>query len=304
MVFPKKSFLDFRHLNKEAVEFLCAQARRIDIRRSRFMQDKIVALVFLEPSTRTRCSFEMAALRLGLRVINIDASESSLKKGETLSDTLVNIDAMGPDLIVVRHGTDEKLSDVESKVNALLVNGGEGVSGHPTQALLDLFTIMEERGYQSVTDIKDRILFVGDILHSRVARSNFDLLAMLNIPFAMAAPDEWARPLAEEYGCEFFTKVEDGLKWANVVMALRVQSERHLDDQKFNLQYFIHDFQINEARLKKFDPKGLVMHPGPVNWDVELTTGVSADRRCVLFKQVKNGVRIRAALLSQLLEID
>lgn len=305
------SLLDCRHLNRESLQSLVLRARdlnfaqfqntEIQLRRSQ----KIVALVFFEPSTRTSCSFEIAALKLGYRVINLGAHESSLQKGETLLDTLLNLQAMGPSMFVVRHGGSERLSEIRSHIHTPIVSAGEGVAGHPTQALLDLYTIWEARNFLPLDEMKERILFVGDVAHSRVARSNFEVLKNLGFAIGISAPREWVGNLAQDSYIQLFDRVEEGLKWATCVVGLRVQSERHPkvhDEKNMSLvDHFIQNFQINSERLKLLSEDGIVMHPGPVNWGVELSEDVARDPRTKILRQVENGVRIRASVIEEIL---
>lgn len=303
-----RSLLDIQSLTESNVLSLFETAQRIrhlhqtnKIDFGRFLQangNKYAALVFLEPSTRTRASFEVAAYKLGIQVLCPEfGGSSSRSKGESLVDTVKTIAAMDPDVMVVRYGTDSELDAYLQSSVIPVVNGGSGVSAHPTQALLDSFTIAE-----SLEEVKGQnVLIVGDIKHSRVARSNIKLLKILGANIGVCGPDEF---MANDIsGVERFPLAE-GIEWASVIMALRIQLERHEKDGKksYTQDDYHRDFGLTKDRLKKFGA-GIVMHPGPINQGVEMTPDVLKDPRCRVLIQVKNGVYIRAAVMSQILGI-
>ena len=261
-----------------------------------------VAFVFFEPSTRTRMSFQMAAYRLGLQVVAMDSiTTSSIKKGESLTDTVMNINAMGPDLFVVRCGENFDLAEFSEKIDVPVVNAGSGASAHPTQALLDCYTLWETENDLS----KFRVLIVGDARFSRVASSNFRLLKRFGAEVAVCAPKA-LRPREEVFPyVKTFDSLEEGLKWSNVCMVLRMQLERH-DAATLKLPSladFHEVYGVTPERLKGFSKDGIIMHPGPINHGVELTTETLNDPRCVVLKQVENGVYTRAALLEDILNL-
>jgi aspartate carbamoyltransferase catalytic subunit len=250
---------------------------------------KLVSLVFLEPSTRTASSFEAAALKSGHKVMTLNGDSSSTKKGETVLDTLLTLNAMGPDLFVVRHGTSESLKEIAPQLNTPVINGGEGVSGHPTQGLLDAFTILESRG-----KIKgEKILVIGDVKHSRVAASGLELLSRLGAETAICTPAQWATQ------SRTFSKLEEGLKWATVCMALRVQKERQEVGPGQEME-FVSKYQLNSETLKSLAADAIIMHPGPFNRGVEITNDVLTDKRCRIWNQVENGTYLRGALMAQI----
>ena len=260
---------------------------------------KYIALVFLEPSTRTRASFEVAAYKLGTQVLCPEfGGSSSMAKGESLVDTVKTIAAMDPDLMVVRYGEDQELDGYLKNSDIPVINAGSGISAHPTQALLDAFTVFES--LESVRDQK--VLIVGDIKHSRVARSNIKLLSLLGAQVGICGPDEYIPN--DITGITRFT-LSEGIDWASVIMTLRIQLERHgsvPQQGKYSAQSYHLEFGITRERLKKFGA-GILLHPGPINQGVELAQDVLKDPRCRVLTQVKNGVYIRAAVLSQILGI-
>lgn len=260
---------------------------------------KTVALVFSEPSTRTRTSFQMAALRLGLRVVLLDnPSVTSVQKGETLADTLKNMAATLPDAIVVRYGVDKEADECLTQLGCPVINAGIGTREHPTQALLDTFTIFESRG-----KVKDeRVLIVGDVLHSRVANSNLIMLKELGADIAYCAPEEFVPRQEAWSGVRCFSDLNEGIAWASVVMCLRIQKERH-GQQGIGLTVaeYREKYRVGGDNLKHLRDDGILLHPGPVNRGVEISNYAMNDSRCRVLTQVTNGVFVRAALISQIL---
>ncbi len=258
----------------------------------------LIAHLFFEPSTRTKTSFQMAGLRLGCQILEVGVgSVSSLSKGETVSDMFRNIQAMQPDLLIVRCGDDSELQELLRQSPIPVISGGSGTQSHPTQALLDAYTIRAERGAIQ----GERVLICGDIAHSRVARSNADLLSRLGAEIAFCAPS-YFMPEKGDLAHRRFATIEDGIAWATVIMALRVQSERHIHKpQEYAPETYRKDFGITADRLNHFMIEGIILHPGPVNWDVELASTVARDPRWRALQQVKNGVYVRAALITGIL---
>ncbi|MGE4133244.1 MAG: aspartate carbamoyltransferase catalytic subunit [Bdellovibrionales bacterium] len=260
---------------------------------------KTIALVFAEPSTRTRMSFQMASCRLGLRALSLDNPMiASLSKGESLEDTIRNIGAMLPDLMIVRYNNDHDTDDVLNKLPCPVINGGNGTFEHPTQALLDAFTIREFRGRVK----GEKVLIVGDVLHSRVANSNLRLLKKMGAEIAYCAPKE-LQPKNEAWkGIQSFSQLDEGVKWATVVMGLRVQKERHENTSiGQTLAEYREQYRIGGDQLKHLRPDGILLHPGPVIKGVEFSSFVLADPRTKVLDQVSNGVFIRCALMSMIL---
>lgn len=254
------------------------------------------ALLFFEPSTRTRFSFEAASSRAGIHPLILDGGiGTSLEKGETIEDTIHNINAMRPLFFVIRCNDQTNLEDIAARLEVPLLNAGWGRRGHPTQALLDALTLHEKWGNLR----GKRILFVGDIRHSRVAASHRELKNILSYEMAYCAPAEFLPVDTEDV--QVFSNLEQGLKWADAVIALRVQKERHDNENLFLIEDYRESFGLNSFRLKTLKADGLVMHPGPVNYGIEIETEVLNDPRCCILKQVENGVFLREALIRQLL---
>jgi len=258
------------------------------------LRGETLALVFFENSTRTRMSFETAAVRMGFYPQLLDCnSGSSLEKGETKEDTLLNIGALGPRLVVVRCGDEVDLTTISKLLPCPIINAGWGMKGHPTQGLLDIFTIQQHR--QSLQDL--RLLIVGDVYHSRVASSHFQLADKLGFAVAVAGPSHF---MPKDREVKRFTNLEEGLRWANVVMALRVQMERHEQkgsSENISFENYNKTFGLNSNSLRNLSQDGLILHPGPINWGIELHEDVQMDSRQVILEQVKNGVFVRQAVI-------
>jgi aspartate carbamoyltransferase catalytic subunit len=264
----------------------------------------LVCLLFFEPSTRTRMSFQAAAYRMGHQVLTMDLlSGSSLAKGETYSDTILNVAAMEPDIMVVRYGKSPELDRLLPGLPMPIINGGSGVQSHPTQALLDAYTIRAHRGELT----GQRVLIVGDIIHSRVARSNFDVLTKLGAEIGVCGPKSLLPNENEVPGLRLFHDLDQAIGWATVYMALRIQLERHdsIEGKRSGLdqyrQDYVDHFGLNRTRLKTLSKDAMIMHPGPINYGVELPLEIQEDPRSRILEQVTNGVLIRSALLSRAL---
>jgi aspartate carbamoyltransferase catalytic subunit len=264
---------------------------------------KVVTLLFSEPSTRTRTSFQLAALRLGLRVVLLDnMSVSSMQKGETVGDTIRNAAAMRPDLLIARFNEDVDAEEAIKESKIPVINAGIGAKEHPTQALLDAFTIIEQRGQIE----GEKVLMVGDVLHSRVANSNLKLLRNLGAEVAYCAPEEFRPKDSEWENVQHFPHRDEAVKWATVIMGLRIQTERHKDERSIGLTVanFRDRYRIGGDQLEHFRPDGVLLHPGPVIRGVEFSNYVLQDSRCHVLDQVTNGVFVRAALMSFILGIE
>lgn len=264
-------------------------------------QEKLVSLIFLESSTRTRFSFETAIARLGHKSISFSSKEgTSLDKGETLVDTLETLLAMQPDAFVIRYGLSKKLDDHLAQVTVPWVNAGSGVEAHPTQALLDAFTIYEK--YKSFENIK--LVFVGDVMHSRVAMSNLQLLSQLGVELAVCGPRALL-PQSEAWKeVKAFERLTEALSWADVCMGLRIQKERHEPQTMSFLEEYKSDYCLNNQNLKSLKSDGLVLHPGPFVPFEDLDPEVLTDARCKVRAQVENGVYVRAVILANLLGME
>ncbi len=300
-----KSLIDLSSLEKTKIDRLFSLADQIADGRSFGLADanrgsangaipfegfgKTGALLFFEASTRTRMSFETACARLGIYPMRLDAKKgSSLEKGETYEDTILNVNAMKPAFLVIRCGDELDLEDIRKKVKTPILNAGWGKRGHPTQALLDAYTIRKHFG----TLEGQKVLIVGDVRHSRVASSHFELAAKLGYEVALCGPKEF---LPEKTEVKVFSSLKEGLKWATAAMALRVQLERH--EGVYSLTDYRREFGFTAENLKILSSSALIMHPGPINQGTELDSDVLQDPRCRVLDQVSNGVLIRQALI-------
>lgn len=297
-----KSVLEVSQLNPDSIFKIFEKAKRLKKAEpqlaGRSTGPKVLGLLFFEPSTRTRTSFEMACHKIGIRVLDFDVNSSSITKGETVEDTALNVEALGVSALVVRHPISGICHRLSKFLKTPIINAGDGMREHPTQALLDAFTIMTELG-----DLKkQRVLIVGDIRYSRVARSNLALLPMLGAEVAVCGPSTLCPAPGGEI--KVFRSIEEGLKWSSVCMLLRMQMERQASFEVPSLREYSQRFGLNAARLSQFSASGIIMHPGPFNKGVELTEDVLQDPRQKILKQVENGVYVRAALLSEIMGID
>jgi aspartate carbamoyltransferase catalytic subunit len=250
--------------------------------------------VFFEDSTRTRMSFEIAGKRLGADVINMSVAQSSVKKGETLLDTALTLDSMRPDVIVIRHQDSGAVKLIADKVNCAVLNAGDGRHEHPTQALLDALTIRRRKGQLAGLTVA----ICGDILHSRVARSNFQLLGTLGAKVRAVAPPTLMPRDVERLGVEAYTDMDAGLRDADVVMMLRLQQERMQGAYVPSLREYFSFYGLTHERLHHAKPDVLVMHPGPMNRGVEIASDVADDiNRSAISEQVEMGVAVRMACL-------
>jgi aspartate carbamoyltransferase catalytic subunit len=264
------------------------------VRKVPTLRGKTVINVFYEASTRTRTSFELAGKRLSADVVNIGGSSSSTSKGESLRDTVLTLDAMHASVIVLRHAVSGAAHYVARNTRAAVVNAGDGMHEHPTQALLDVFTIRQHKG----NDLGGlTVTICGDIQHSRVARSNVLLLRLLGARVRLAGPRTLLPHRAEALGVETFDRLEPALEGADVVMMLRIQRER-LGAALFpSSREYARYFGLNARRLKLASPEAIVMHPGPINRGVEITDEVADGPRSVILGQVEAGVAVRMAVL-------
>jgi len=257
------------------------------------LRGKTVINLFYEASTRTRTSFEIAEKRLSADAVNIAASTSSVVKGETLEDTAKNIEAMRPDIIVIRHSASGAAEYLAKRLDCSVINAGDGAHEHPSQALLDLFTIRRHKGkIDGLT-----VTIIGDITHSRVARSNLFALTTMGAKVRLAGPGTMIPPGIERLGCRVFTNMEESLAGADVVMMLRIQLERQGRPLLPSLREYARFYGLNREKLKLAKDDALVMHPGPMNRGVEIASDVADGGQNVILEQVENGVAVRMALL-------
>ena len=267
------------------------------------LRGKTVVNLFFEDSTRTRISFETAAKRLSADVINFSAKGSSVSKGESLKDTAQTLQAMGADAVVIRHGSSgaaKRLADTQW-IQAAVINAGDGTHEHPTQALLDAFTIKQHlrNNEKDLSGVK--VLIVGDILHSRVARSNVLLLTRLGAQVTLVAPPTLLPVGVSDWPVKISYDLDDEISKCDVVMMLRIQLERMNDSFFPSSQEYSKRFGLNSVRLAKLSKNAIVMHPGPMNRGLEISAESADDLKSVIIDQVKNGVAIRMAVLYELL---
>ena len=256
-------------------------------------EDKIAANMFFEPSTRTQYSFNVAEEKLGMRVISFVPESSSLKKDESFYDTIKVMDSIGVNVIVIRHSQNEYYNCLLGKVNAAILNGGDGTGNHPTQSLLDLLTIKQE--YGGFSGLKCAI--IGDIRHSRVAHTNFEVMQRLGMEVVTSGP-----PVYQEEGFNF-VPFEKAVSESDIVMLLRIQHERHTDDgESFSKEEYHEKFGLNTMNEKMMKKNAIIMHPAPFNRGVEIADELVECSRSRIFKQMENGVFIRMAVIERALE--
>lgn len=303
MEFHHRHILDISALSAEDINHILNTAENLKEVLSRpipkvpTLRGKLIANLFFEPSTRTRLSFEKAAKTLSADVFNLSARMSSVEKGETLLDTVLNLKAMGADLFVIRHPMAGAPHLIARLAQTRVINAGDGFHAHPTQALLDMLTVREKKG--TLSGLK--VAIVGDIRHSRVAHSNICGFRKMGSEVFVSGPATLLPPEREALGARVCYRMEEALKDADVVMALRVQKERHGRRLFPSLREYAREFGLNAKRLALAREDCLLMHPGPINWGVELHPELENDPRNVILEQVTNGVAVRMALLVLLL---
>jgi aspartate carbamoyltransferase catalytic subunit len=284
-----------------APQFSAVQQRESGIKKVPLLQGRLVVNLFMEPSTRTRVSFELAAKRLSADTLTFSAAASSTKKGETLHDTLANIEAMHTDIIVIRSPYSGAPSILTERHSSHIINAGDGYHEHPTQALLDTFTMR-----QHVRKLRDdpeatldgiRVTLVGDIAHSRVARSNIWALTKLGASVVLCGPQTLMPMDIADMGVEVTSNLKEAMADSDVVYALRIQLERQTASLFPSLREYIRLFRVDNESLKSAPDHALIMHPGPMNRDIELASDVADSDRSVVLEQVSNGVAVRMAVM-------
>ncbi len=299
MLWTRKDLLDLQSLSVEEITAVLDTARAFKavgertIKKVPALRGKTVVNLFIEPSTRTRISFELAAQRLSADVINFTAEASSLKKGETLKDTARNLEALNADFIIIRHSAAGAPHFLARVLGAHVVNAGDGAHEHPTQGLLDIFTMREKKG--SLQGL--RVTILGDILYSRVARSNIWALRKMGAHITLCGPPTLVPRTFEQMECRVTSDLEDAIADADVINLLRIQHERQRKTMFPSLGEYSSLFGINRARLAATKPDVLIMHPGPINRGVEVDSEVADGERSVILEQVTNGLAIRMAAL-------
>ena len=299
MSWHRKHLLDIESLSPEEIVTVLDTAKSFKavgeraIKKVPALRGKTVVNLFIEPSTRTRISFELAAMRLTADVINFSAEASSLKKGETLKDTARNLEALNADIIIIRHSATGAPHFLARFLNASVVNAGDGAHEHPTQALLDMFTIRENKG--TIAGLNVTIL--GDILYSRVARSNIWALTKLGANVTLCGPSTLVPKVFEQMGCRVTYNVDEAIESADVINLLRIQHERQRQTMVPGIGEYTNLFGLTKARFAKTKPDVLIMHPGPINRGVEINSEVADCARSVVLQQVTNGLAVRMAVL-------
>ncbi|MFA6378742.1 MAG: aspartate carbamoyltransferase catalytic subunit [Candidatus Omnitrophota bacterium] len=291
--------LELSDLSREEIERVIETAKAFkevstrDIKKVPALRGKTVVMLFSEPSTRTRLSFELAAKRLSADTLNVTVSASSLQKGETLLDMAKNIEAMNVDMIIVRHKSAGVPQILARELKPGVINAGDGCRSHPTQALLDLFTIQERLG--RIDGLKVGI--IGDILHSRVARSNIYGLIKMGAKVTLCGPSTLIPPEIERQGVNITYKLDEVVADADVLMCLRLQKERQEEKYLPSIREYVKAFGLTKEKIKHAKPDVLIMHPGPVNRGIELSAELADGVNSVILEQVTNGVAVRMAIL-------
>ena len=300
-----KHLIDIKSISKEEIENIINLAKEFKTGRKKSdVEKKTLSLMFYENSTRTRCSFEIAAQKLGMNIINFDANHSSLSKGESLKDTIENLYFLGVDAVVIRHSLSGIINNVMRLVNYPIhfVNGGDGTHAHPSQALLDYYTMLEKIG--SVEGKK--ITIVGDVSHSRVAKSNISLLSKFGADIHLSAPTYLQFENEQAFNIHYHNEVKEAIEGSNVVMVLRVQNERHEKEGYPDSSEYKRLYEIDTELLKKYAAKDVIlMHPGPANRNIEVSSELLDNQvGKTILEQAQNGVYVRMAILNTLLKGD
>ena len=311
MCYTKKDFLGTRNLSKDEILYFIERAKEFKIlnskpvKKSSNLLGKSVINAFFENSTRTRISFETAQKRLGADSINFVASQSSTAKGETLIDTIHNLEAMKTDFFVVRHSASGSVNFIAQNTNASVINAGDGANEHPTQALLDIFTIMQHREILNKigADLSGlNISIIGDIDHSRVARSDIWAMQKLGANLTLFGPPQMMPRRADAFNCKIAQNINEVVHKADVIIMLRIQLERMNGEVPFPSKgEYMKFFGLNKERIKLAN-NPIILHPGPINRGVELSSEVADSECSLVLNQVENGVAIRMAVLSVLNE--
>ena len=299
MSWTKKHLLDIESLTAAEILTVLDTARGFKavgeraIKKVPALRGKTVVNLFVEPSTRTRTSFELAATRLSADVINFSTEASSFKKGETLKDTALNLEALNADFIIIRHSASGAPHFLSRVLDAHVINAGDGAHEHPTQAFLDAFTIREKKG--RIAGLNVTIL--GDILYSRVARSDIWALTKLGANVTLCGPATLVPRTFEQMGCRVTHDVDEAIRDADIINLLRIQHERQRKSMFPGIGEYAQLFGLNKARLARTKPDALIMHPGPINRGVEIDSEIADSSRSVILEQVTNGLAVRMAVL-------
>ncbi len=299
MKLNRKDLLGIQELSVEEINLVLDTAESFlevstrEIKKVPTLRGKTVVNLFYEPSTRTRTSFEIAAKRLSADTINISTSTSSVVKGETLIDTAKNLEAMNPDIIVIRHSAAGAPHILAGLLRQSIINAGDGAHEHPTQALLDMMTIRSKKG--RIAGL--HVAIVGDIAHSRVARSNIHGLSKMGAHVSVAGPATMIPRDIEKMGVRSYTRIEEAIRDADIIMMLRIQTERERQSIFPSLREYAQFFSLNRRNIDLASKEVLIMHPGPINRGVEISPEIADGPRSIILDQVTNGVAVRMALL-------
>lgn len=303
MSFDKKHLTGIQPLQPEHITHILNTAESLseismrDVKKVPILRGKSIVNLFFEPSTRTRTSFEIAAKRLSADISNFSKSTSSAVKGESLKDTVLNLEAMHTDALIIRHSASGTPHFLTTFCRSHVINAGDGTREHPTQALLDALTIRQIKN-----DFKGlKVVIVGDILHSRVARSNLHLLKKMGSRVILAGPPSLVPGFFSQMGGEIHYSLDRAIEGADVVMMLRIQMERQKQKYFPSLREYRNLFTLTPERFQKADKNAIIMHPGPINRGVEISADMADSRTSVILKQVENGIAVRMAVLYLLL---
>lgn len=299
MSFKKKDLIGLKDLSKDEILFILETAEKFkeigkrDVKKVPTLKGRTVVNLFFEPSTRTRTSFEIAAKRLSADTINFSSSASSTSKGETLIDTIRNIESMSADIFVVRHAFSGSVKFIAENTRTKIINAGDGTNEHPTQALLDLMTIKEhKKTFENLN-----VSIIGDITHSRVARSNIWAMKKLGINLKLFGPKTMLPVNTDPFGCNVCTNIEEALENTDVIMMLRIQMERQSKTLLPSVKEYAKLFGLNRKKMQMAKKDAIIMHPGPINRGVELASDAADSPKSVILNQVENGVAVRMAVL-------
>lgn len=299
MSWHRKHLLDIESLTADEIATVLDTARefkavgRRAIKKVPALRGKTIVNLFIEPSTRTRISFELAEQRLSADIVNFSADASSFKKGETLKDTARNLEALNADFIIIRHSASGAPHFLARVLDAHVINAGDGAHEHPTQAMLDMFTIREKKG--KIAGLNVTIL--GDILYSRVARSNIWAFTKLGANVTLCGPSTLVPKTFEQMGCRVTHNVDEAIRNADIIQLLRIQHERQRKTMFPSIGEYATLYGLNKARFKQTKPDALIMHPGPINRGVEIDSEIADSSRSLILEQVTNGLAVRMAVL-------
>lgn len=303
MAFTHKHLLGIQNLTASEITTVLDTAESFyeistrEVKKVPTLRGKTIINLFFEPSTRTRSSFELAAKRLSADIVNFNLNASSAAKGETFKDTILNLEAMNPDAIIIRHSCSGASHYASTFSQSNIINAGDGSHEHPTQALLDAFTMRQEKkDFQNL-----KVVIVGDILHSRVARSNIFLLRKMGARVTLVGPPSLLPEEFKKFGVEIDFNLDHAVKGADVIMMLRIQMERQTKNFFPSIREYRNLYSLSAQRFGRAKKNAIIMHPGPINRGVELTADIADCAKSVILKQVENGIAVRMAVLYLLL---